>query len=126
MKVDISLAYPPTQNTLYAPIRCGRSTRKVLSKKGKAYEKQAIFDIKRQCVDKFKGSVQVSIDMHRPDRRVRDIDNILKITFDCLSKSQIIEDDRHIDVLLVNKRFSVDKENPRIDIEIADLTDFKP
>lgn len=51
----------------------------------------------------LRGSLQVEILLFPPDRRTRDIDNILKPTFDALQWSRIILNDKDIDKLVVER-----------------------
>lgn len=49
-------------------------------------------------------NVQLEIIIHPPDKRKRDLDNILKIVFDSLEFSKIIENDFQIVELCVKKK----------------------
>jgi crossover junction endodeoxyribonuclease RusA len=50
------------------------------------------------------GRLHVTIDVYPPDRRRRDLDNILKPVLDVLEEYGVFEDDEHIDVLVVRRR----------------------
>lgn len=49
------------------------------------------------------GSLAVAISCYPPDRRKRDLDNILKSLLDALCYSQVIVDDSCIDVLSIRR-----------------------
>ncbi|PPC02501.1 RusA family crossover junction endodeoxyribonuclease [Acinetobacter pittii] len=64
----------------------------------------------------YMGDVQVIIDYHMPDKKVRDIDNILKPCLDALTKCGLIGDDSQVKSLLVNARPIV--AGGQIDIQV--------
>jgi len=64
----------------------------------------------------YMGDVQVIIDYHMPDKKVRDIDNILKPCLDALTKCGLIGDDSQVKSLLVNARPIV--AGRQIDIQV--------
>lgn len=64
----------------------------------------------------YMGDVQVIIDYHMPDKKVRDIDNILKPCLDALTKCGLIGDDSQVKSLSVNARPIV--AGGQIDIQV--------
>jgi crossover junction endodeoxyribonuclease RusA len=50
------------------------------------------------------GSLAIQIDVYPPDRRRRDLDNILKALLDSLSHAGVIEDDSLFDRILLVRR----------------------
>jgi crossover junction endodeoxyribonuclease RusA len=50
------------------------------------------------------GRLRVEIEVHPPDRRKRDIDNVCKATLDGLAKAGVYQDDSQIDILVVIRR----------------------
>lgn len=95
------LPYPPSLNMLYATFKGTR----ILSAKGRKYKK-AVSDIVLLTPDtkKLSGSVCVDIQVHVPDSRRRDLDNIVKIIFDSLGNAGLFEDDSQIDKFTVTRR----------------------
>ena len=68
----------------------------------------------------FKGAVRLSFRWYEPDRR-RDLDNICfakKFILDALVSNGIIETDSWRGVVGFTDEFFIDKENPRIEVEI--------
>lgn len=53
------------------------------------------------------------------DKRVRDLDNHLKIVFDALT-GVVWEDDKQIQEMTIRKDY--DKENPRVELDVVLLT----
>lgn len=100
--INIRLPWPPTVNTYYTVAR----NRKILSKKGREYKLNAL-TIKRKR--RILGRLEVNIDAYPPDRRKRDMDNILKPILDVLGDAGVYADDSQIDILRVRRR---DVEKP--------------
>jgi crossover junction endodeoxyribonuclease RusA len=86
-KLDIVLAYaPPTVNHYWLQ----RGLRRFLTKRANAFRR----DIKDHCKGhRLEGLLSVRIDYHPPDRRKRDIDNIIKPILDALQHAGLFEDD---------------------------------
>jgi crossover junction endodeoxyribonuclease RusA len=63
--------------------------------------------------------VKVRIVVHPPDRRRRDLDNVLKAILDSLEKSDVIEDDRQVRRLLVE--FGQTVKGGKVVVEIERL-----
>ena len=63
----------------------------------RAWITEAGWELVRQKPIKFKGRVGVRIYAIKPDKKVRDLDNIGKAIFDLLVTHKIIEDDRYVD-----------------------------
>jgi crossover junction endodeoxyribonuclease RusA len=108
------------------PIKCSVNAMYIWNKKGsillschaKKY-KQDVYYLTRQ-LEKF-GSDDVSVDisMYPPDNRTRDTDNILKVLFDSLQYSQIIDNDKQIKKHTVEKMQIV--KNGRLEITIKSI-----
>lgn len=98
--VLVELPYPPSLNSLYLVNAGGRGVRK--SRAGKDYTKAVQLMCLRQPMTD--GIVSVEVDVFPPDRRKRDLDNLLKILLDALTDAALIEDDSKIDRLLVKRR----------------------
>ena len=47
--------------------------------------------------------VQISIDLHAPNRRRYDIDNRIKMVLDSLQRTHVLTDDSQVDVLIINR-----------------------
>ena len=68
---------------------------------------------------KVVGRLSVTIAAPMPDRRRRDLDNLLKCALDCLTKAGIWEDDSTIDVLTITRG---DVHSPGwLDVEITPI-----
>lgn len=104
--INVKLSWPPTVNTYYGNAKNGR---KYLTARGRKYKANAVADLHGQeAPTGIEGRLEVNIDAYPPDRRKRDIDNILKPLLDCLTDYGLWIDDAQIDVLRV-RRLAVDK-----------------
>lgn len=85
--VEIELPYPPSVNTYWRHSR----GRHYISEKGKAFQFAAV----KACeqFDPFVGAVVIKLEVYKPDKRKRDLDNLTKGLFDALVNAGIIEDD---------------------------------
>ena len=100
----ITLPYPPTVNNYYTVAR----GRKILSKKGRAYKMEALGWLMEQNAPKGReGAYSVSIYVMPPDKRRRDIDNLIKPLLDSLVEYGVIPDDSMIFDLRIQRFDSV-------------------
>ena len=90
-----SLPYPPSVNHYWR--RVGQRT--LISKKGREY--RAAVRVAVRSLPKIEGRLSVRIYWFTPDKRKRDIDNILKATLDSMAHAGLYDDDSQIDGLHV-------------------------
>lgn len=94
------LPYPPSINHYYLRT----STGVIIGAKGNKYRRDVGFILhqhKKACGDK---KIAVTINLFPPDKRKRDIDNILKCLLDSMEHANIYENDNQIDMLTVIRR----------------------
>ncbi len=94
------LPWPPSLNNLYPT---GANGRRFLSKEGKAYHEAVAVELLRQRVPRARLAVPVELTLllQPPDRRRRDISNLVKVCEDCLTRCGVWADDCQVDVLHV-------------------------
>lgn len=95
----IYLPWPPTLNNYYR----NNQGRTHISPKGRAYRRAVVEAAAEQAVKPVAGRLAVHIEAFPPDRRVRDLDNLLKATLDALAKAGVYGDDGMIDRLLIER-----------------------
>ncbi len=97
MKIDYTLPYPPSVNRYW---RCHKG-RAIISAAGRAYRYEVA--IQARAVQPLEGSLAVQIFVYPPDKRRRDLDNVLKAIFDSLQHAGAYYDDNQIDRIEVTR-----------------------
>lgn len=106
--INIPLLWPPTVNTYYSVYK----GRKLISRKGREYKQNAFAE--PWMKDPIEGRLSVTIDAFPPDRRKRDIDNIIKPILDVITENGVWVDDEQIDELTVRRRPKKDWSGVRV------------
>jgi crossover junction endodeoxyribonuclease RusA len=104
--LQFRLPWPPSLNHYWRHISKGPSAGRVLiSEEGRAYRTSCLADVLKQRVPRhaLSGKLAVVIWANPPDRRRRDLDNLLKSSLDALKHCGLIEDDGDIDDLHVTR-----------------------
>ena len=99
--MEITLPWPPTVNTYWRHV--GKRT--LLSKKGREYRTLVRLAVLAQAWNKYemKGSLEVRIIAHPPDKRRRDLDNLPKAILDSLEHAGVFEDDNQVARLVIER-----------------------
>lgn len=113
MSVTLQLPLPPSANRLW--VRAQKGMRR--SDEYTAWLLEAGWTAKTQHPGKVDGPFKVSIHATRPDKRRRDLDNIIKPTLDLMQHPAIVEDDS--DCEQVSARWVTAGEGVTIIIEQA-------
>lgn len=99
----------------------------VPSEAHQAWHEEQMWFLKKY--DKFKipgTELKISMVMYAPDKRRGDLSNRFESVADLLVDAGIIEDDSWFIVPSVTMAFGgIDRENPRVEIDIMPLPDFK-
>jgi crossover junction endodeoxyribonuclease RusA len=101
---NLSLPYPPSANAIWRAV----GGRVILSEKGRLYRCQIAFDVMSQ-LGRFRsisGPLSLAVEVMPPDRRRRDIDNVLKATLDGLTHAKVWGDDSQV------KRIEIEMHEP--------------
>ena len=100
------LPWPPTVNTMWRSPRTGPlAGRTLLSEQGRKYrrEVQRLAVVHRWPTHDARQRLRVRIVAHMPDRRRRDLDNLLKAALDSLTHAGVMADDSQIDALSIER-----------------------
>lgn len=99
----LTLPWPPSANTYYRHVSRGPlAGRTLLSETGRAYRKAVDAVVAQARARKALAvPLEVRIAAFPPDRRKRDLDNLLKSVLDCLEASGVIENDNLIESLSI-------------------------
>lgn len=100
LDVPLILPWPPSVNSCWRLV----GTRVLLSKKYRSYKRiiksYALF-WKRKPLE---GRLSIEIKVYPPDRRKRDLDNLIKGTLDSLQYARLFLDDSQIDKLSIERK----------------------
>ena len=99
MNITLTLPWPPSVNHYYRHV----GPRVLISREGRAYREKVAAIVREIGVNMFVCPVEVEIELHPPDRRLRDADNSLKCTLDSLTGAGVYEDDSLIQKITVTK-----------------------
>jgi len=105
--IEFELPWPPSVNTYYRHLSRGpMAGRTLISAKGRTYRQDCIASLHEQNIGTgmYSGRLGLVIAAYPPDRRKRDLDNLLKATLDALVHTKIIRDDSDIDELGIARR----------------------
>lgn len=97
------LPYPPSVNHYYRHV----GFRTLISREGRAYRKRVCSILRAAGVTPMSGPLDVELDLHPPDKRRRDVDNVLKSLLDSLQHGRLYHDDSQIVRLSAEKSFIV-------------------
>jgi crossover junction endodeoxyribonuclease RusA len=114
--VEFTLPYPPSANHYWRRV----GSRTLISREGRTFRKNV-------CAllggggrkPPFTGRIALAMDAFPPDRRRRDLDNLLKSVQDSLAHAGVYEDDELIDLLLVRRREVI--PGGRLEVEVTPL-----
>lgn len=101
--LEFNLPWPPTMNTYWRSVIVTRRRRRVvqvlISAAGRTYRSEAIAAVLKQLrrPPRLAGRLRVEIVAMPPDRRVRDLDNLLKGSLDALTHAGVWTDDGALD-----------------------------
>jgi crossover junction endodeoxyribonuclease RusA len=126
MTLRFALPWPPSVNTYWRHIILGGKHKKarahtLLSEGGRDYRVKVLAAIREQQVpiNALKGRLSAYITAYPPDRRRRDIDNLLKSCLDSLVHAHVIADDGDIDDLHIVRGICI--AGGRLDLKLSEV-----
>lgn len=99
MMLELDLPYPPSVNHCWR--RVGNKT--LISREGRRFRERVIALLSHLHVEPLEAELYVEVDVHPPDRRRRDLDNVLKALLDAMQHGGAYHDDGQIVHLVVKK-----------------------
>ena len=98
---------PPSVNQMY---RNARVNTRYKTEKTREFQEKVVALMKKNRVlpNVFTGSIFVNVIFYVSDNRKWDIDNRLKVLFDCLQLAEIIKDDSQIDYIFAERSLFVE------------------
>jgi crossover junction endodeoxyribonuclease RusA len=117
----VELPYPPSLNNAFSQTRGGKRFK---SRRYTAWRTAAMWTIKAAGLRKATGPVHLLVTVCPPDKRARDIDNLLKPIVDSLVASGVIADDSNRYVLKIVAQWALppSKTRPYALVEIQPVT----
>ena len=107
-EVVLWLPWPPSVNRYWRHPHAGKAAgRHLISESGRAYRKQVAGSVPTPKDGPLASRLQMTLILYEPDRRLRDIDNVLKAPFDALRHAGVYKDDSQI------RRLFIDFADPR-------------
>lgn len=97
--VTLDLPYPPSINHYWRRV----GARTILSRKGREYRARVLAQLGMATEPALRGPLAVEIKVSAPDRRRRDLDNVLKALLDAMQHANVYVDDSQVVWLLVEK-----------------------
>ena len=104
------LPFPPSVNHYWQHV----GSRTLISRTGRAYRQQVLHDVEQLGLRAITGPIRLEVIVTRPDRRRRDLDNLLKSLLDALDHAGVYEDDSQIQDLRISWKWSWQNQQPVI------------
>lgn len=124
----LTLPWPPSVNTYWRSLVIRNRVRVLLSEDARKYHIDCLARTLEEhgILRPMAGRLEVHVRVFMPDRRRRDLDNMLKALLDTLKKIGAIKDDSQIDHLTITRHGLPIRENGEIEVTIEALPDNTP
>ena len=116
-QIKITLPYPPSVNHYWGQL----GSRKFLGKKGKEFREAVIIAVYNAKQRGLAGRLHMEVYLYPPDKRKRDIDNVLKPLLDAMEHAGCYENDSQIDKLCVTRKNVISGGYCEVEIKSIDF-----
>ena len=101
----VTLPWPPSTNRIWRNVAVSGKPRTLLSQEGRVYRKAAVDAclVAKLAGKQISERLALRLVVQAPDRRARDLDNMVKAVQDALTHAGVWRDDSQIDRLLVER-----------------------
>jgi crossover junction endodeoxyribonuclease RusA len=97
MYIQLELPYPPSVNHYWG--QSGKQ--RFIGKKGKEFRARVMNEVTEAGVQPLEGRLSIHVALYPPDRRKRDLDNVLKSLLDACEHAGCYENDSQIDEIRI-------------------------
>lgn len=115
MQYQFTLPYPPSSNHYWFQ----NGNRRFIGAKGKQFRQDVKMVVNH--LNPLTGKMYIDIMATMPDRRKRDLDNLLKATLDALQHGGLFEDDKDIDDIRIRRSSRIDKDIANLHIIVGNV-----
>lgn len=120
--ISISLHWPPSVNHYWRTAVIAGRAQTYISKEGKAYREEVGWLLRKVQPKKMLDRLQVTVLAYPPDRRARDLDNLLKSLLDSLAHGGAYENDNQVDEITIKRCIPV--VNGVVHVTISSIADL--
>ena len=97
--IELDLPYPPSVNHYWGQM----GNRRFVGKAGVLFRQEVKIIALKRTQSLYNERLSVKVYLHPPDKRKRDIDNVLKSLFDAMEHAGVYENDSQIDELYIKR-----------------------
>ena len=90
--MEFELPYPPSVNHYYRHV----GPRVLISREGRRYREIVVVRLRSSGIKPLSGNIELFLEAYPPDRRRRDLDNLMKCVLDSLQHAGAYYDDSQI------------------------------
>ena len=97
--IELQLPYPPSVNHYWGQ----RGNHRFVGKKGQEFRLEVKVVALERKIKAIEGRLSLKVYLYPPDKRKRDIDNVLKSLLDAMEHAGVYENDSQLDELYIKR-----------------------